>query len=261
MQRTVTHTAGWHIETWEQPSGADASQDAHLVWRDPAAPRLRVAVLDGVTPTRRCRTVAGVAGPMYAAAVTRIALQRSGRGLVESLRAANRHLHDGSVVRSRDQAQTCVTAADVFDDGRIELVRAGDCEAWARTSAGWTQLGTGTALQPSVEAAWEDWQNRNHACGRDERHDAEEHFFGRPTAWTSTALGRFPQPVIREFTLDDAHELVLASDGARLREDVLDELPAWLAGLRRWELRRGTPRSAEKVHDDVTVIRMISGRG
>lgn len=259
MQRTVIETTGWHIETWEQPSGADASQDAHLVWRDPAAPRLRVAVLDGVTPTRRCRTVAGVAGPMYAAAVTRIALQRSGRGLVESLRAANRHLHDGSVMRSRDQAQTCVTAADVFEDGRIELVRAGDCEAWARTADGWTHLGTGSALRPEVEAAWDAWQDRNRVCRRDERHDAEERFLGRPAAWTSTALGRFPWPVITSFTLSDVRELVLASDGARLREDLLDELPEWLAGLRRWERRRAAScRAAEKLHDDVTVIRLVA---
>lgn len=251
--------AGWHVEAWEQPSGADASQDAHLVWRDPGSPRLRVAVLDGVTPTRRCRTVVGVAGPMYAAAVTRIALQRSGRGLVESLRAANRHLHDHTVTRSRDQTQTCVTAADVFDDGTIELVRAGDCEAWARTDEGWAHLGTGTALRPGAEAAWEAWQNRNRVCGRDARHDAEERFLGRPAAWTSTALGRFPHAVITRFTLCDAHELVLASDGARLREDVLDELPEWLAGLRRWERRREDGgRAAEKVHDDVTVIRLLS---
>jgi serine/threonine protein phosphatase PrpC len=261
MQRTVTQSAGWHIETWEQPSGAAASQDAQLVWPDPGAPRLRVAVLDGVTPTRRCRTVAGVAGPMYAAAVTRLTLQHSGSGLTDSLRAANRHLHDRSVARSRDQAQTCVTAADIYDDGRIEVVRAGDCEAWARTPTGWTQLGTGTALVPSVEAAWQEWQERNRHCGHDERNDAEERFLGRPTAWTSTALGRFPQPVIRTFTLRGAHELVLASDGARLSEDVLDDLPAWLAGLRRWERRRAAfCRAAEKVHDDVTVIRLTSGR-
>src|SRR6201986_2289304 len=151
MQRTVTQSTGWHIETWEQPSGPEASQDAHLVWRDPAAPRLRVAVLDGVTPTRRCRTVAGVAGPMYAAAVTRIALQRSGRGLIESLGAATRHLHDRELGLSRDQAQTCVTAADVFADGRIEVVRAGDCEAWARTAGGWVPLGCGTALTEYAE--------------------------------------------------------------------------------------------------------------
>jgi hypothetical protein len=261
MQRTVTQSGVWHIETWEQPSGAEASHDAHLVWPDPGAPRLRVAVLDGVTPTRRCRTVAGVAGPMYAAAVTRLALQRSGRGLVESLRAANRHLHDRSVARSRDQTQTCVTAADVFDDGRVELVRAGDCDAWARTADGWTHLGTGTALRPSVEAEWEEWQNRNRDCGRHERHDAEERFLGCPTAWTSTAVGRFRHPVIRTYTLRDAHELVLASDGARLSEEVLDDLPAWLAGLRRWERRRADVcRAAEKVHDDVTVVRLTCGR-
>jgi hypothetical protein len=34
MQRTVTETMGWQIETWEQPSGEAASQDAHLVRSD-----------------------------------------------------------------------------------------------------------------------------------------------------------------------------------------------------------------------------------
>ena len=135
MHRTVTDVMGWRVETWEQPSGADASQDAQLVWPDHAASRLRVAVLDGVTPTRRCRSVVGVAGPMYAAAVTRLALQHPGSELTERLRAANRHLHDDALDRSRDQAQTCVTAADVFPDGRVEVVRAGDCDAWARTLA------------------------------------------------------------------------------------------------------------------------------
>ena len=183
---------GWLVETWEQPSGSAASQDAQLVWPDPTAARLRVAVLDGVTPTRRCRDVVGVAGPMYAAAITRVALQRAGSGLTDGLLASNRHLHDRSVTRSRDQAQTCVTAADVFPDGRVEVVRAGDCEAWARTAAGWQSLGTGTALTRATETAWERWQDRHPRVDRDRRHDAEERFLGRPDAWTTTALGRFP---------------------------------------------------------------------
>jgi hypothetical protein len=260
MHRTVTDSMGWHVETWEEPSGASASEDAQLVWPEPGASRLRVAVLDGVTPTSRCRTVVGVAGPMYAAAVTRLALQRPGSGLTDGLLAANRHLHDRAVVRSRDQAQTCVTAVDVFPDGRVEVVRAGDCETWARTAAGWTSLGTGTALTPSVEAAWREWRQRNPGCSRDQRHVAEERLFGRPGAWTSTALGRFPEPVIRSFALTGVEELILASDGARLSEAVLDDVPAWLRELRRWESRfGGGRRAAEKVHDDVTVIRLTRG--
>jgi hypothetical protein len=261
MQRTVTEAIGWRIETWEQPSGDAASQDAQLIWPDPGAPRLRVAVLDGVTPTRRCRSVVGVAGPMYAAAVARLALQRSGSGLADSLLAANRHLHDRALGRSRDQAQTCVTAADVFADGRVELVRAGDCEAWARTAGSWVPLGYGTALIPAVEATWEDWQGRNAHVSRDERHDAEERFLGRPEAWTSTALGRFARPVIRSFSLAGVTELVLASDGARLSAEVLDQLPEWIDGLRDWERRRAAwRRAAEKVHDDVTVLRLSRTR-
>ena len=261
MQRTVTVTMGWRIETWEQPSGDAASQDAHLVWPDPGAPRLRVAVLDGVTPTRRCRDVVGVPGAMYATAVARLALQRPGGALADSLLAANRHLHDPTIARSRDQAQTCVTAADVFPDGRVEVVRAGDCEAWACSADGWVALGSGTALSAPVDTAWEDWQSRNPHVSRDERHDAEERFLGRPDAWTSTALGRFEQPAIRRFALEGVHELVLASDGARLSEQALAELPSWIDGLRAWERERaGERRAAEKVHDDVTVVRLTRGR-
>jgi hypothetical protein len=261
VHRTITSSMGWRVETWEQPSGTAASQDAQLVWPDPSRPRLRVAVLDGVTPSRHCRRVAGVVGPMYAAAVARLALQRSGSDLTETLLAANRHLHDRSIIRSRDQAQTCVTAADVYRDGRVEIVRAGDCEAWARTAGGWVALGCGTALSPPVEAAWESWQERHPDVDRDARHDAEERLLGRREAWTSTALGRFERPVINSYSLVGVSELVLASDGARLTEAVLDDLPRWIGGLRRWERERAAwRRAAAKVHDDVTVVRLTQER-
>jgi serine/threonine protein phosphatase PrpC len=261
MHRTVTATMGWRIEAWEQPAGSAASQDAHLVWPDPAGERLRVAVLDGVTPTRNCRSVVGVAGPMYAAAVARLALQRSGSSLEDCVLAANRHLHDGAIERTRDQAQTCVTAADIHPDGRVEVVRAGDCEAWARTADGWVALGCGTALTAPVASRWDEWQARNADVSRETRHDAEEGFLGRPEAWTSTAVGRFERPVIRRFRLDGIDELVLASDGARLSEPVLDELPTWMGDLRGWERERAhLGRAAEKVHDDVTVLRLVRGR-
>jgi serine/threonine protein phosphatase PrpC len=250
MHRSITATMGWHIEAWEQASGSAASQDAQLVWPDPAGERLRVAVLDGVTPTRSCRSVVGVAGPMYAAAVARLALQRSESSLEDCVLEANQHLHDDSIARSRDQVQTCVTAADVFPDGRVEVVRAGDCDAWARTAGDWVPLGCGTALAEPVAARWDEWQLRN-----------EEGFLGRPEAWTSTAIGRFERPLMRRFTLDGVDELVLASDGARLSEPVLDELPTWIGDLRRWERERAhLGRAAEKVHDDVTVLRLVRGR-
>lgn len=261
MQHTITASTGWRIEAWEQPSGSGASEDAQLVWPDPAGERLRVAVLDGVTPTRDCRGVVGVAGPMYAAAVARLALQRPGSGLQECLLAANEHLHDRELARSRDQAQTCVTAADVFPDGRVEVVRAGDCEAWARTAQGWVALGCGSALTARARAAWDEWQDRNAGVSRAVRHDGEEGVLGRPGAWTSTAVGRFERPVMRSFSLAGVSELVLASDGARLSERVLDDLPTWIGELRGWERERaGLARAGEKVHDDVTVLRLVRGR-
>jgi hypothetical protein len=258
--RTVTTCMGWRLESWEQPSGSGASQDATLVWPHPARQFVRVAVLDGVTPTGDCRTVVGVEGPMYAAAVARLALQHPERPLDECVLAANRHLHDAGVARSRDQAQTCVTAADVYPDGRVEVVRAGDCECWARTDDGWVPLGSGTALTPRAESAWEAWQHGNRTVGRAARHDAEERLLGHPRAWTSTALGRFVRPVLRRFTLDGASELVVASDGARLSERMLalDHLPSWLQGLRDWERQRAHfAAAAGKVHDDVAVLRLV----
>jgi hypothetical protein len=74
-------------------------------------------------------------------------------------------------------------------------------------------------------------------------------------------LGRFERPVIRRFSAHGVSELVLASDGARLTEPVLDELPTWIGDLRSWERSRADlGRAAEKVHDDVTVLRLVRGR-
>jgi serine/threonine protein phosphatase PrpC len=257
MFRAVTECGGWHVESWELPSGDAGSQDAKLIWPDPRGERVRVAVIDGVTPSARCATVVGVDGAMYASAIVRLALQRRDRPLEECVRDANEHLHDPALARSRDQTQACVTAVDVLGDGRVEVVRAGDCEAWARTEEGWVALGSGTALDAAVAAEWADWQRRNPSIDRAARHDAEERFLGRAEAWSATALGRFARPVIRTFSVRGASELILASDGARLSEPVLEELPDWLAGLRAWErTRAGSGRAGEKVHDDVTVLRL-----
>ncbi len=258
MKQTVASVLGWRIESWEQPSGNDASQDAELLWPHPSGTFLRVAVLDGVTPSAACRTVAGVPGAMYAAAVARLALQHPQHTLAECAIAANDVLYEQRLGRSRDQMQTCVTAADVFPDGRIEVLRAGDCEAWARTDDGWVALGCGTALTEYAEAAWSDWQRRNPAADRATRHDAEERFLGHVQAWTATALGRFATPKLQSYSVQGARELVLASDGARLSEAVLEELPEWLEGLRGWERGRSQLRvAAGKVHDDVSVLRLL----
>jgi hypothetical protein len=256
MHRAVTACAGWRVESWEQASGSAGSQDAKLVWPDPTV-GLRVAVLDGVTPSLRCRTVAGVDGAMYAAAVVRLALQRTGGAPDACVLAANQHLHDPALARSRAQMQACGTVGDLSPDGHVDVVRAGDCEVWARTEQGWVSFGSGSALTADVEAGWADWQHRHSGVSRDVRHDAEERFLGRPEAWTSTAVGRFGAPLLQRFSADGVQELVLASDGARLSAPVLDDLPAWLGELRRWEARRSDlGRAAEKVHDDVTVLRV-----
>jgi hypothetical protein len=256
MHRSVITALGWQVEAWEESSGdAPASQDSQLVLPDPGGRRLRVAVLDGVTPTSDTPRVAGVDGAMYAAGVARLALQDLSRPLEDCVLAANAHLFAAGVAHSRDQAQTCVTAADIRPDGRVDVVRAGDCDAWARVAGGWVALGTGSALTPVVASEWDRWQRDHPAVTRAERHTAEEALLGRRSAWTSTAVGRFAQPTVRRYSVAGVTELVLASDGARLSPRVLDRLDGWLGRLRAWESHRGAI-AGEKVHDDVTVLRI-----
>jgi hypothetical protein len=118
-------------------------------------------------------------------------------------------------------------------------------------------LGMGSALTPDSATEWDAWQVAHRTAGRGLRHRAEERYLGRAEAWTATAIGRFSRPATQHFAARDIPELVLASDGARLSADVLDDLPAWLGQLREWERHREELAVAGgKVHDDVTVLRL-----
>lgn len=111
-------------------------------------------------------------------------------------------------------------------------------------------LGMGSALTPDSATEWDAWQVAHRTAGRGLRHRAEERYLGRAEVWTATAIGRFPRPATQHFAARDVSELVLASDGARLSADVLDDLPAWLGQLREWERHREERAVAgSKVHD------------
>lgn len=253
MYRATTELLGWQVETWEASSGLGPSQDAKLVVVQ--GDRLRLAVIDGVTPTDQTPTRVGVDGAMYAAALLRLALQNSAATLRDAALATNAALHDPSLARSRDQMQTCVAAVDLRPDGRVTMLRSGDCEAWVRLSDGaWRPLGPGDMLIPHVRAAYEQWKRENPHATREQAHQIEEDLWGRSQAWLTCAVGRFADPVFVEAQAPDVQELVLASDGARLHPDALDDIPSWLAGLREYE--RVHHADERKPHDDVTVMRV-----
>lgn len=125
----------WSIETWDQARRPGAvSRDALLVHCCPG--RLRLAVIDGVTPTECIPEYAGVDGAIWAAALVRASLLADSH-LDACATAANGALRAaGGVPSPRDRPQASFLAADLSDGG-VELVRAGDCEAWTRVPEGW----------------------------------------------------------------------------------------------------------------------------
>ena len=230
MQHTVVEIDGWRVESWELARDACcASQDAKLVWA--CDDKLRLAALDGVTPTPRTPMYAGVDGAMWATSVLRVALQNPIGSLADCALAANAALYDIDVASSRDQAQACVVAADLQVDGSAVLLRAGDCEAWTATGRAWEPVFAADARTTDAARLLACWAAEHPDASSDERHQIEEDLFGRTSAWNSTAVGRFPRPAIDLARLAGCDRLVLASDGAALNATALLDLPGWLAGL------------------------------
>ena len=195
---------------------APATQDSHLVAF--VGQTLRLAVIDGVTPTPRTAGFSGVDGAVWAAGVVRTLLAGSGRDVGEVLQDANRVLWSAEVGDSRDQQQATVLVAEVLGRGdrlRVRLTRAGDCMAWTKAGESWTPAFSPVAHTPEVRKQIEEWLRRHPREGRDrnEQFLMEERLAGRPEAWRSSALGRFPVPVLETAELELAGELLIATDG------------------------------------------------
>lgn len=219
-------------------------QDSWLVW--PLPPDgLRLAVIDGVTPWR-ARSYVGVDAATYAAGLTRVALS-SRAPLGEAMRAANSALYDPGVAVSRSAAMAAVAGVDLrVLDGHLvaSAAAAADCEAWVLGVEGdWRLLAGGRGVTATARARWLSWLGDHPQADFDERIEAESAGLADRDAWTSTALGRFPEPLIEEAAADRVVSLVLASDGARLSAEALSDLPAHLDAV-----------MGASERDDVTVI-------
>ena len=236
------------METWECPREPGvASRDGLLI--DPRPDRLRLAVVDGVTPTPFTRGRAGVDGALWAMSVVRAALLA--RAQVETCAlAANAELREGTVSSPRDRPQATFAAVDLDADGAT-LVRAGDCEAWLERGGGWSRVFPREIDTPAERARMEQW-TREHP-----ERPFMDYDRGRPEGediWTTIGLGRLERPLLQTDALATCAAVVLATDGARLDEAALDALPEWLEQIA--EVQRDRPASRwERGADDVAVIR------
>lgn len=254
MLHGVFSAGPWLVETWERSrAGGATSRDAVLV--DPRPGALRVAVIDGVTPTAATPRFAGVDGAVWAAAVVRAALLAR-RPLPACAAAAHDALRaTGQPPCSRDRPQACVAAADLDPDG-VHLLRAGDCEVWLPGPDGWRRAFARRIDTDQERARMLRWAREHPELPFLEYDRARPETSG---IWTTAALGRLPQPTLQARRLRHCRELVVATDGARLRPQALRALPDWLGRMDAHP--GGYPASPwETGPDDLAVVRVRSRR-
>jgi hypothetical protein len=208
---------GFELTLWESPSASGrASRDASLIRKLPGG--FRVAVIDGTTPigSERERSASGADYAVWAATLLRSALL-VGSKLDEAAYRAN------AALLADPQAGTAAFAACELRGSSLNMLRAGNCTVWTRSSSG-------GGFEPLLV-----------------EHDR----------WRSKVLGRFELPLLEGARGGSSlAECVLASDGARLTPARLDRgLDEWLAELRDWE--NDQPDGLDERHDDVTVWRLL----
>ena len=237
-----------------------ASQDGWCLVE--ADQTVRVAAIDGVTPSARTPTVEGVDGARFA---TRFIAEHLGDATSPAgrlLNNANQRLVEmfrGVVPADRPRA--CVAVVEIDQAGRLEAVLHGDCEVWIRRGSAWAQLLGGSCVDPRVDGEWQEWVDANPHATLEELQEYERRR-GVPEAWVCPPIGMFDTTKPRSATLscNAWDEVVVATDGGRLDPERLTRLAPWLAEQRSWERERigngtdGVRRA--KPHDDRTVLRI-----
>jgi len=248
------------VELWSSASGcAPTSQDAWVV--APNADRLRIAALDGITPTATTPRVEGMDGAAWAARST-AALLELPIDADTALRRAARHLLErpgSSSLRHRDRPHTMAAVADLepgADGVELQLTLAGDCQMFVEDHRGWRESCGGGIVADAAVEAWLEWIEANPGADPvDDIIEPYERIQSVPAAWRTSPIGLFADPVLvgEQVPGGTWRRVVVASDGAQLDVTRCGDLPGWLEGLRDHERR--TAPDAYKTHDDVVVLR------
>ncbi len=244
----------WLVETWER-SREPGAVPRDAVAEDPRPGALRVAVIDGVTPTDATPPSAGADGAVWAASGMRDALLAR-RPLEVCASAAHEALRaSGATPSPRYRPQVSFAAADLGADG-VHLLRAGDCEAWREGPDGWLRLFPQQIDTPEERARMLRWAR--------EHPDRAFLEYGRTRPehggiWGTCALGRLPHPSLQSRHLSECWQLVLATDGARRQSVSLLALEVWLGQMNAHQREYPVSRW-ETGPDDLAVVRIGSAR-
>jgi hypothetical protein len=234
---------------WSMPSAPGAaSQDDHLVVMLPGG-RLRVAVLDGVTPAPDTPEIAGMDGAAAAAGILRAAL-RGEDDVLHAAAAAGRFFRQPHL-GGRSQPQACAVICDLPaapEAGPPSIVRFGDCEAWARVGDSWRPVVAGSCLTRRAAQRVARWHRAYPEATLDQVIDADAVLTAEPSSFVTAPVGRLPGLRPEWGVPARFDELVLASDGARLDAGRLRDLDEWLTAM--------PPDGAAKPFDDATVARI-----
>lgn len=245
---------GWRIDALRAAAGdLAASQDDLLVEPLPGGAAIRVAVLDGVTPTAGTPAFAGLDGAAWAAGALRTAW-RAGGDLVETAREVGERLRVPGL-DDRSQPQACAIACDLAPGEPVRLVRFGDCEAWVREGATWRPALRGAYVTDAARARVLGWIAEHPGASVAELVDAEIELLAPLDSFITAPVGRLADVRPQAATVERFDELLLCSDGLRPDAERIAALDMWLDGLREWE-RANAVGSEIKPHDDVTLVRV-----
>jgi hypothetical protein len=242
------------LDIWEEPGlKTRPSEDSWLVATRPDT--LRLAVIDGSTAPPDALGRAGVDPAAWAAGILRTTLI-NGQDVTEAIKDANSYLYQPEL-RSQAQSMATVLVAELDRRGLLTLVRGGNCEAWLRSHGNWRSL-FGPQWPEEVLSRHLDWLSDNRDATPELVSAQEETHFGHPDAWVSVPPGRFAEVKLETLTLNEEwDELVIATDGARLTKERIEDLDSWLSHIREWEALARKSYAVEKRHDDISVIRLM----
>lgn len=230
LYTTVTDSAqGWAFTVYEASASCHQVSEDHWFYAQPAH-ALRVGVLDGVTSTDRTYHVGPITGGRLAALHAAECLRQRGCLVEEALAQANRQIRDINPqrpMRSRDRPQAAYAVAEITPQDVTCWVGC-DCEVWIRRDREWARLAKHDMLRAGARKDLNDLKQRYRSLPRPQYLDHEAKLLEDRMLWNSTALGRFEQiKLMREHAIG-WDELVLATDGAKLDVEALEDLPAHL---------------------------------
>lgn len=252
---TKTTAGPLTVSCWTEPGSLDIAMQDALHWSVHGA-TLRVAAIDGCTPMEQTPSVGGANGASYAAALTSAALH-SGDIVPDILARVNAHLYRlGPELVAAARPSACAAVAEITAHEEMLTVHAwaaGDAQIWVRATTGWEMVVGGSSCAPETKAEWAPRRDQLKAAGLPfaELQQLEAEFYDNPALFVNhTPLGRFEHLLVQHRVVA-ATAVVCATDGALLSANVLDDIDAWIHGVRDVEAR-GVARL--KATDDLAVI-------